>query len=102
MYRGRCGRNCPGPGHSIGAESASGLLDDDRLDAEYVSALHVQNEALGYWEIGDTVTFLDEPLQYVKGVSSRGSVDSKSIQYYNKYENFELAISLNVRGAALT
>jgi hypothetical protein len=60
------------------------------------------NEALGFWGIGDVAAYLDEPLAYVKGASSRGSVDSKSIQYYNKYENFELAISLNVGWADLT
>jgi hypothetical protein len=53
------------------------------------------NEALGFWGVGDTAAFLDEPLAYVKGASSRGSADSKHLQYYNKYENFELAIDLN-------
>jgi len=53
------------------------------------------NEALGFWGIGDTAAFVDEPLAYVKGASSAGSVDSKHIQYYNKYEDFELAIDLN-------
>ena len=60
------------------------------------------NEALGFWGIGDIAAFVDEPLAYVKGSSSRGSVDSKHLQYYNKYENFELAIDLNVGWADLT
>jgi hypothetical protein len=60
------------------------------------------NEALGFWGIGDTAAFVDEPLAYVMGSSSRGSVDSKHIQYYNKYENLELAIDLNVGWADLT
>jgi hypothetical protein len=60
------------------------------------------NEALGFWGQGDVAAYVDEPLAYVKGASSRGSVDSKSLQYYNKYENFELAISLNAGWADLT
>ena len=54
------------------------------------------NEALGFWGIGDIAAFVDEPLAYVMGSGSNGSVDSKHLQYYNKYEGFELAIDLNV------
>lgn len=60
------------------------------------------NEALGFWGIGDIAAYVDEPLAYVKGSKSLGSVDSKHLQYYNKYENFELAIDLNVGYADLT
>ena len=60
------------------------------------------NESLGFWGIGDVAAFVDEPLAYVKGSSSNGSVDSKHIQYYNKYEGFELAIDLNVGYADTT
>jgi len=53
------------------------------------------NEALGFWGIGDVAAFVDEPLAFVMGSGSNGSVDSKHLQYYNKYEGFELAIDLN-------
>jgi len=60
------------------------------------------NEALGFWGIGDIAGFVDEPLSSVKGSSVNGSVDSKHLQYYNKYEGFELAIDLNVGYADTT
>jgi len=53
------------------------------------------SEALGFWGVGDVAAFVDEPLSYKGGAKSRGAVKSKALEYYNSYENFSLAITLN-------
>jgi hypothetical protein len=53
------------------------------------------SESLGFWGVGDIAAFVDEPLSYVGGASSKGAVKSKALEYYNKYENFSLAVTLN-------
>jgi len=53
------------------------------------------SEALGFWGVGDAAAFVDEPLSWVGGTKSRGAVKSKALEYYNSYENFSLAITLN-------
>ena len=53
------------------------------------------SESLGFWGVGDIAAFVDEPLSYKGGASSKGAVKSKAIEYYNKYENFSLAVTLN-------
>ena len=58
-------------------------------------------EALGFWGVG-AGGYVEEPLMYVKGVEVKGSVKSKALEYYNKYENFELALSLNAGYADTT
>jgi hypothetical protein len=58
-------------------------------------------EALGFWGMGGSA-YVDEPLMFVKGSEVKGSVKSKAVEYYNKYENFELALSLNAGYADTT
>jgi predicted porin len=53
------------------------------------------SEALGFWGVGDIGAYVDEPISFVAGAKSRGAVKSKALEYYNQYENFSLAITLN-------
>jgi hypothetical protein len=68
-----------------------------RLVAGQFDSFYEDNvsEGLGIWGAGDVAAYTDEPLSNVAGASSRGAVKSKAIEYYNKYQNFELAINLN-------
>jgi len=53
------------------------------------------SESLGFWGVGDIAAFVDEPLSIVAGDKSRGAVKSKALEYYNSYQNFSLAVTLN-------
>ena len=69
-----------------------GKLVAGQFDSFYEDNL---SEALGFWGMGDVAAYTDEPLSIVAGAKSRGAVKSKALEYYNKYENFELAVTLN-------
>ena len=69
-----------------------GRLVAGQFDSFYEDNL---SEALGFWGVGDLGAYGDEPLSFVAGDKSRGAVKSKALEYYNKYENFELAITVN-------
>lgn len=76
-----------------------GRLVAGQFDSFYEDNL---SEALGFWGVGDVAAYTDEPLSIVAGAKSRGAVKSKALEYYNKYGNFELAVTLNAGYADTT